>query len=201
MKNIHQIKRIKDISKNIFELVINKKRLVFKPGDSVVFYFNNKEYVYPVASAMQEPWVRFIIENESPLKELKSKTNIRVDTEVKKGNDKFLDINYKKAIFITDEYGIAPFLSYFSAFPNRKILQFNYLTPEKEKGVNFDWLYTHHVLNHNTDIDKLIRDIKILTSTKERDDYVYCVSGQKEFKDKILHYLNDVKKVKNIVNI
>ncbi|MCP3686751.1 MAG: hypothetical protein GY861_29280 [bacterium] len=59
----YQIRRIKELSENYFEVVFQKGTLNFTPGDCVQLYKNEK-YPIPIASGIGEVWCRLIMRRD-----------------------------------------------------------------------------------------------------------------------------------------
>ena len=59
----HNIKRIRDLNEKYFEVVIGKESLNFLPGSAVRLYNDGDEPLF-IASGIQEPWVRLIMNRD-----------------------------------------------------------------------------------------------------------------------------------------
>ena len=59
----HQIKRIRDLNDKYFEVVFAKKGLTFVAGSAVTLY-NGPDMPIFIASGIQEPWIRLILNRD-----------------------------------------------------------------------------------------------------------------------------------------
>lgn len=134
----HQIKRIRDLNEKYFEVVIGKRTLNFVPGSTVKLY-NDGDYPLFIASGIQEPWVRLILNRDLFAPKFPTGTNsVRLSLEV----DNVLPTLHteKSPNFVLDAAGIGAFFSYVSTFPNVKC-KVCYLGQDK---VQEDWVKANH---------------------------------------------------------
>jgi len=187
--------RTKDLPDKAFELILERRDIQYIPGDCLLIKGLNNEFrPYFVASGMQEPWFRIIIEknlNDSLINYL---YNIKKGSRIKVKREPFSIfpnlINQKqKTIFIASGIGIAPFLSYFSTYPLQKITKVIYHV--QEEGINVAWLKTRQDIIINTNPNILINEIPL----NKKCRYYLCGSGKivTQFKTAISGKVKDSK--------
>jgi len=142
-----KVVRVKDITPDIFELVLEGKGIKHKPGDCMLLMApNNEARPFFIASGIAEPWMRFLIKRCSSevstyLSSLQPGKMVKVQPEpvcmlphlMKAPDD---------VVFIASDVGIAPILSYLSTYPTAKTTNISYLIDNE--GVNVEWLKGHH---------------------------------------------------------
>ena len=168
--------RTKELSDDIFELILDSRGMKFKPGDVITINhpINGVMESRPffIASGIQEPWIRILIRiNDGVLIDylfnIKKHAMVKVNIEPFSIFPKLLTQD-EKCIFIASGIGISPFLSYFSSFPSTKVSQLLYHI--KSEGVNSDWLFKNHNAIIDMHIDNLINSMDV----NKKDHYYLC---------------------------
>jgi len=157
----HQIKRVRDLNDKYFEVVFDKRNLKFIPGDAAVLY-NGPDIPIFIASGMQEPWVRLILDRDLfPDFDMEA-TSIRLESKILGLIPKLISEDAPN--FLITPAGVSPFFSYVSTFPNTK-RTVCYLGEDK---VQEEWIRAfHNLVNHPSRLRNLsnlyaIGDINIL---------------------------------------
>ena len=169
--------RVKDISDDVFELVLKRERIQFMPGDCMLLYnFEREVSPYFIASGIQEPTLRFLINKKKSafvdyLYGLRHGDMVRCDPKPKSVMPNL--INAKDEILIAESYGISPILSYLSSYPNKRNIQIYYTG-----NVNREWLNVHHVLINKLDDLKLSKKSNIYMFTSQ-NTYNYIISNKR----------------------
>lgn len=113
----HQIKRIRDLNDEYFEVVFNKRGLNFLPGSQVKFHNSDLPPVF-IASGIQEPWVRVILNRDYSPNFPPGSRSVRLSLDV----DNPLPALPAETSpnFLITAAGVGAFFSYASTFPNVK---------------------------------------------------------------------------------
>jgi hypothetical protein len=109
---IHKVQRVKDLTDSQYEVVTERKMLKFTPGDRVRVYNYDGPPIF-IASGIQEPWLRFIVDKKDH-PELTVGKKIKLYREVETEIDGLMGAN--NPYFIISPSGVGPVLSYFSTF-------------------------------------------------------------------------------------
>lgn len=144
----HEIKRIRDLNSEWFELVFVGNHLKFSPGDCVKLY-QEPGWNF-IASSPREPWLRLILNRDLSPNFLPGTSSIRLDLELFSPLAG-LDCEDKPSFVITTE-GIGAFFSWASMYPSIKC-RVAYLGDNK---VQEDWIKQYHEIVD--DPDDLIGD-------------------------------------------
>lgn len=138
----HEIKRIRDLNSEWFELVFTRNSLKFSPGDCIKLYQQpNWNFI---ASSPREPWIRLILNrdvhpNFVPGHKLSVKFNLELFNPLTG-----LDREDKPAFLVTTK-GIGAFFSWVSMYPTVKC-RIAYLGDNK---VQEDWIKQYHEIVNN----------------------------------------------------
>lgn len=145
---IHKVWRVKELNDEFFEVVFSRRRLDFISGSAVdLFSYPDSPSAF-IASGKQEPWVRVILD-----KGRYSNFDMDIDS-IKICRDTVNLIpdlfNEESPNFLIDSYGVSPFLSYVSTFPNVKC-KVCYVGDNK---VAYDWIKSYHKIVTKKEIRK-----------------------------------------------
>lgn len=116
--NRHVI-RTKKLNNNVFEAIIDRNKTPFESGDKLGIYDSDNELVNcHIASGMQEAWFRFLLPNDQSLFSnyiLQQPKKGVIRTDRIEHTHTFDSLEQKtQTIFIAQDLGLAPFLSYLS---------------------------------------------------------------------------------------
>lgn len=146
----HQIRRIRDLNDKYFEVLFNKRGLNFVPGSSVTLY-NGIDTPIFLASGIQEPWTRIILNRDLfspnfPQGTVSIKLNLEVDNPLPT-----LMTEQESPAFVLTSEMVSPFFSYVSTYPHNKC-KVCYLGADK---ISEDWIKTYHKL---VDVSKIKKE-------------------------------------------
>jgi len=157
----HQIRRIKQLNSNFFEVLFQKDSLNFIPGQTVTLY-NGPDIPVFIASGVQEPWVRLIMNRDLspnfPAGSLSVKLNLELDNKLPSL------MAEDKPGFIFDTQTIGAFFSWSSTYPSKKC-KVCYVGTDK---ISEDWIAANHTVISESNIKKMAR-VKNLYITGNRD--------------------------------
>lgn len=137
----HQLKRIRDLNENYFEVVFNKRGLNFVPGTTVTLY-KGPDFPVFIASGIQEPWLRLIVNRDlfSPYFKPGS-TSIKLNLELE--NKLPTLMSEEQPNFVFDTQTIGAFFSWTSTHAGHKC-KVCYLGGDK---ISEDWInMSHHIV-------------------------------------------------------
>lgn len=157
----HQVKRIRDLNEKYFEVVFQKESLNFNPGDCVVLWTGPEIPIF-VASGIQEPWVRIILNRDLFPNITPGDLSIRFNKDI---TSKLSTLpGSVNPSFVFDTNTIGAFFSWTSTNPGKpcKVL---YLGDYK---IQEDWIKAYHNV---VDVSKLKRE-KELYVTGNRDLFI-----------------------------
>lgn len=143
----HQIKRIKDLNEDYFEVVIARNHLKFSPGDCVKFY--KDDVLIPIASGISEPWLRLILKRDLFGEKFDSRTNsVRLSLEIENIVPTLMTEEAPNFVLTPELVGV--FFSYVSTYPEKKC-KVCYLGDSKVQEV---WVRSNHTLEKPSEIRK-----------------------------------------------
>jgi hypothetical protein len=143
----HQIKRIRDLNDKYFEVLFSKRSLKFLPGCSVTLY-NGPDVPIFIASGMQEPWVRIILDRDLFPDFDHNAVSIKLNLKISNLLPGL--VTEEQPNFVITSAGVSPFFSYASTYPSVKS-KVCYLGEDK---ITEDWIKMSHKL---VDIRKMRR--------------------------------------------
>lgn len=170
----HQIKRIRDLNDNYFEVVFAKKGLNFVPGSAVTLY-NGPDFPVFIASGIQEPWIRLILNRDlfSPYfpRRLRSlKLNLEIPNLL---NGLMIE---ETPSFVFDSNTIGAFFSWASTNAGKKC-KVCYLGEDR---VQEDWIKSYHTVVKPSNVSSMRKNSNLYV-TGNRD--LYETRGKKVLKD------------------
>jgi len=141
--SLHKIIRIKDLTKNYFELIIDKGKIPVGFGTQIFLHnplnFEHKSS-YIIASGIQEQWIRLILNknNEPLIYSLLKNSTLKIDSIVV---ERFPDLmadtkKEKELIFIVDDDGVALLFNWISSNITIKPKHIYYLSNDP---INKNW--------------------------------------------------------------
>ena len=133
----HQLKRIRDLNDEYFEVVFNKRSLKFSPGDAITLY-NGPDHPVFIASGISEPWIRIILKRDLFPDFDYNAVSIRLNKEIQSILPNLM--NETAPNFILTAEGIGAFFSYTSTYPRVKC-KVCYLGSDK---VQENWVKSYH---------------------------------------------------------
>lgn len=160
--------RTKHFSPSIAELVFKKPVMQrYKPGDKLRLLDYDKYYY--IASGVQEVWSRIIIDDQVYI----NTQQIRFEREPTNDIPNLIGTDPSKTVFICDDLGIAPALSFCGTYPQDKFAKIIY--KHSGKGVNEEWLKQ----NQNVHECVSLQPEDLATAPIEKDyNYYICCSKQ-----------------------
>ena len=133
----HQIRRVRDLNDEYFEVVFNKRSLNFVPGSQVKLYKDDVPIF--IASGIGEPWVRIILDKERFLSKFPAGVNsIRLSLELDNPMPNLM--TDKSPNFLVTSEAIGAFFSWASTYPSTKC-KVCYLGDSK---IQEDWIKAFH---------------------------------------------------------
>jgi hypothetical protein len=147
----HQIRRIRDLNENFFEVVFNKESLNFVPGSTVTLY-KGADFPIFIASGIQEPWLRIILRKDlfSP-NFIPGTTNLKLNVEI---DNKLPNlVSEEKPSFVFDTQTIGAFFSWASTNAGKKC-NVCYVGDNK---IQEGWIKTYHKMVKPSDIRKMLK--------------------------------------------
>ena len=145
----HQIKRIRDLNDNYFEVVFNKRGLNFVPGCCVSLY-KGPDFPIFIASGIQEPWVRLILNRDlfSP-NFLPGTKSIKLNLEIENKLSTLMSEEHPNFVFDTQTIGA--FFSWASTNAGVKC-KVCYMGEDK---IQEDWIAASHTVVKPSDVLRL----------------------------------------------
>ena len=145
----HQIKRIKDLNDNYFEVVFAKKGLNFVPGSAVTLY-NGPDLPIFIASGIQEPWIRLILNRDlfSPYFQ-PGTSSLKLNLEIPNLLSGLM--LEESPSFVFDSNTIGAFFSWASTNAGKKC-KVCYLGEDR---VQEDWIKSYHTVVKPSNISSL----------------------------------------------
>ena len=151
MKNYtkHQIKRIKVLNEDYFEVVFGRESLKFQPGAAVKLY-NGPDFPVFIASGVGEPWLRLIMSVEKFGEYFPVGTrSIKLQLEV---NNLLPSLELAESPnFVLDAGSIGAFFSWASTYPSKKC-KVCYLDDVR---IQEDWVSANHTVVKPAEAKKL----------------------------------------------
>lgn len=134
----HQIKRIRDLNDNYFEVVFAKQGLKFAAGSTVTLY-KGPEFPIFIASGIQEPWLRLILNRDLFSPYFKPGTSsIKLNLEIENKLPSLMA--EEKPAFVFDTQTIGAFFSWSSSNAGKKC-KVCYVGEDK---IQEDWIGSSH---------------------------------------------------------
>lgn len=172
----HQVKRIKDLNDKYFEVVFSKDALQYVPGSTVKLY-NGPDYPVFIASGIQEPWVRLILNRDLFSLNFKPHTlSIRLSLEI--DNKLPTLMNEKKPSFVFDSETIGAFFSWVSTYPEVKC-KVCYIGDNK---LQENWINANHTTVKMSDVLKM-----------KKENSLYVTGYRDSFEGKSKRLINNCK--------
>ena len=133
----HQIIRMRDLNEQFYEILFTNNSLKFIPGSSVTLYNGDRKPLF-IASGIQEPWARLILERGKSPNLLPGETSLKLNLEVVNKIPSL--ISEDSPNFILTPSMVSPFFSYASSFPSTRC-KVCYLGENK---ISEDWVMANH---------------------------------------------------------
>ena len=192
-----QVVRVKDLSESYFEVILQNRNIIFKPGDCLNVIDTASDNCRPffISSGIQEPWLRLLIKRSSAGVMIDYLYNLKKKSKIRIGNEPFSIfpglIYTKRPVFLAESIGLHPFLSYFSTYPGKKIEKMVYV--HHNKPVNLPWLKSNTPLIEAKEIGCILDRIPI----NRKSEYYICGSGDsvQAFKQHIIQEGVSEKKI------
>jgi len=145
----HQIKRIRDLNDKYFEVVFAKRSLNFVPGSAVTLY-NGPDLPIFIASGIQEPWIRLILNRDLFSPYFKPGTSsIKLNLEIPNLLPGLMA--EESPNFVLDSNTIGAFFSWASTNAGKKC-KVCYLGDDK---VQPEWIRSFHTLVKPSDVSSM----------------------------------------------
>lgn len=145
---LHKVWRVVDLNDQFFEVVFSKRSLKFVSGCAVTLYNYSSFPPVFIASGVQEPWVRIILDKDIYSDFDRSVDNIKISREVTNLIPSLIGEEHPN--FVIDAYGISPFLSYVSTLPQIKCK----VCYVGDNRIAEDWIRSYHKLISKKDMRK-----------------------------------------------
>jgi len=133
----HQIMRIRDLNEQYYEVLFTKDALKFAPGSTVTLY-NGPEVPLFIASGLQEPWVRLILDRDKTPNFSRTCISIKLNIDIVNKLPNLVAEGSPN--FILTPSMISPFFSWSSTFPTTRC-KVAYLG---DNLISEDWVRANH---------------------------------------------------------
>jgi hypothetical protein len=134
----HQIRRIRDLNDEYFEVLFQKRSLNFSPGSSVTLYNGPEDPIY-IASGIAEPWVRLIMNRDLFSPNFPPGTrSIKLNLEINNPLPELMNEESPNFVITSSMAGV--FFSYVSTYPTTKC-DVCYLGEDK---ISEEWIKMSH---------------------------------------------------------